>query len=249
MRLRHLAAIALTLAAPQLAAAQSAPAASSEAIEPARLEAAKRVAWQILPEGIYAKVMQTSMDAMIKPMTDAVGDLPLAQLARIGGLEEEEVAGLGTAKLKEMMAIVDPAYEQRIALMTKSMTDSMIKMMAMMEPSVREGLVKAFARRYTLEQLLDLDRFFQTPTGQKFAADTMMIYTDPEVIAAMQAMMPVMIEQMPAMMQAAEADLAALPKAKQWEDLSKADKEKLARLLGTTVTAFEARRARQGNSD
>jgi hypothetical protein len=247
VRVKYLSVLALSIATPQLALAQGVPAptVSSEPIDPARLEAAQRVVIRILPDGTYAKIMAASMDLIMKSATDAIGNMPLAQLAQIGGLEQEEVARLGDGKLKELMAIIDPAFDQRTNLMMKSMMGSMTEMMTAMEPSVRVGLNRAFARRYSLDQLNDLNRFFDTPTGQKYAADTMLIYTDPEVMAAMQAMMPKLMEQMPEMMREMQAETAALPKPREWEDLSRADREKFAGLLGTTVSAIESDRAKR----
>ncbi len=247
MRAKYLAVLALSIATPQLAFAQAdlAPNVSSEPIDPARLEAAQRIAIRILPDGTYAKIMEASMGLMMKSATDAIGNMPLAQLAQIGGLQQDDVAHLGDGKLKELMAIIDPVFDQRTNLMMKSMMGSMTKMMSTMEPGVREGLNRAFARRYSLEQLNDLNRFFDTPTGQKYAADTMLIYTDLEVMAAMQAMMPKLMDQMPEMMKEMQSEVAALPKPREWEDLSKVEREKFAKLLGTTVPAIESERAKR----
>ncbi len=245
MRASFLAFLALSAATPQLVHAQAAPApaVSAEPIDPARLAAAQQIGNRIMPDGTYAKVMEASMEAIMGSAIDAAGDLPIAQLAQIGGLDEEAVAGMGSGTLKELMAIIDPAFEERTNLSTRSMMGTITKMMSAMEPGVRDGLSRAFARRYSLAELNDLNRFFETPAGQKFAADTMLIYTDPEVMAAMQAMMPKMMEQMPDMIKEMETATASLPKPREWKDLTKPEREKFAKLLGTTVAAIEAEQA------
>jgi hypothetical protein len=234
-------AAAIGLAVPATVQAQPATALSAEPIDPARLKSAEALAAQILPDGTYAKVMAASMDGMMKPMLDMVGKMPLSQLAALGGLSDEEAAQLGEGTIKELNAIIDPVFEQRMRLTTDSMVRSMGKLMTTMEPSLREGLSRAFARRYSAEQLADITRFFETPTGRTYAADSMTIFTDPEVMTKMMEMLPKMMEQMPAMMKDMEAQMASLPKVREWGDLSSDEKTKVAKLLGTTVAEIEER--------
>lgn len=221
--------------------AQPATVQTAEPIDPARLKSAEAIAAQILPDGTYAKVMAASLDGMMKPMLDMVGNMPLAQVAALGGLSQEEAAQLGAGTIKELNAIVDPAFEQRMTLMTSGMLGSMTQLMTTMEPSMREGLGRAFARRYSAEQLVDITRFFATPTGRTYAADSMTIFTDPEVMTKMMEMLPKMMEQMPAIMKDMETQMASLPKVREWGDLTSAEKAKVAKLLGTTVAEIEER--------
>jgi hypothetical protein len=233
----------IAIAVPATAQAEPSPstALSAEPIDPARLKSAEAIAAQILPDGTYAKVMSASMDGMMKPMLDMVGKMPLSQLAALGGLSDEEAAQLGEGTIKELNAIIDPLFEQRMRLITDSTVRSMSKLMTTMEPGLREGLSRAFARRYSAEQLADITRFFETPTGRTYAADSMMIFTDPEVMTKMMEMLPKMMEQMPAMVKDMEAEMASLPKIREWGDLSSDEKAKVAKLLGTTVAEIEER--------
>lgn len=231
------------IAVPVAAQSQPAPAVklSTEPIDPARLKVAEGIAAQIMPDGSYARLMAASMDGMMGPMLDMVGNMPLAQVAALGGLSDAEAMALGEGTVRELNAIIDPVFEQRMAQSTNVMTASMSKIMATMEPAMRVGLSRAFARRYSAEQLSDIARFFETPTGKLYAADSMMIYADPEFMAKMTEMLPQLMEQMPGMVKDMEAGMADLPKVREWGDLTSAEKTKVAKLLGTTVSEIEER--------
>jgi len=60
----------------------------------------------------------------------------------------------------------------------------------------------------------------------------MTIMTDPAMMDAMKAMMPKMMQQMPQFLAVAQKATATLPPPRKIEDLSPADKAKLAKALG-----------------
>ena len=57
------------------------------------------------------------------------------------------------------------------------------------EPSYRAGLARAFATRFSAAELDELNRFFSTPVGARYAGESMLIYADPQVMAAMNELM------------------------------------------------------------
>jgi len=101
-----------------------------------------------------------------------------------------------------------------------------------MEPDVRAGLIEAYARRFTTAQLTELDRFFSTPTGNSFAAQSMLVYMDPAVMTRMQKMMPKIMEMMPDMIKKMQTATAAFPPMPKDSKLTKEQRDKLAALLG-----------------
>lgn len=240
-----LCAVTLSLAP---ALAQNAPAVpvttpSQTPVDPARLAAAQDVVNHIFPEGTYARMMNGSFDAIMKSVMNSFSNIPVKQIAAIGGLSQAEVAKLGDGNLREMMAILDPAFQQRMDIIMHTMVSELPKLMATFEPGMREGLSQAYAKRYSLEQLTELNRFFATPTGSAYASNSMLIAMDPEVMSRMQAVMPQMMQQMPAIMQKAMAAAATLPKPKKPEDLTRADRAKLAKLLGVPETQISKKPA------
>lgn len=239
---RVLTAAALCLAAPLAAQAQTAAPASEAAVsDPARLAAATVTVDHVFPTGTYARMMNGSFQAVMKGAMAGVEDMPIKQLAAIGGIKEEQVAALGEGTLKQLMEIYDPAYHQRMQAMMEAMTGQMAAMMTTFEPGVREGLSQAYAKRFTADQLAELNRFFDTPTGKAYAADSMMLFMDPAVVDKMQKAMPELMKQMPAMMRSIESATANLPRPRQYKELNRDERARLAKLLGIT----EAQLAKQ----
>jgi len=217
------------------------PQAEEVSLDPARQAAATTTVDYIFPSGTYAKIMKGTLDSVLKMTMGTLDDMPIKELAGIGGLSEDQLKELGEGTLAEVLAIYDPAYKQRMELGMTAMMGEMTRMMSSFEPAMREGLSQAYAKRFTAEQLGELNRFFATPTGRAYAADSMLLFMDPAVMDKMQKMMPEMMKQMPAMIQAMDAATAHLPKARSYKDLTKAERAKLAKLLGVT----EAQLAKQ----
>lgn len=238
---------AALIATPAAAQDVTAPAAPAVApIDPLRLDAAHAVIDQIFPTGTYARLMDKTLDTVMGTVMDSVGKLPMRDLARIGGLSETETAELDDTSLKEMMAIMDPVFDRRMQLITTTMMGQMTQLVTKFEPGIRDGLTAAYARRFTPQQLNELHRFFATPTGAIYASESMLLFMDPEVMARMQEMMPEMMKEMPAIMAAVETEMAALPKPRTYADLTKAERGKLAQLLGISEAEL-AKRQKKGS--
>ena len=217
---------AATLAlAPATALAQTAP-------DPAAVASATRIAGALLPDGTYRKMMSGTFDKMMSGMVDQVGNLPMREIVVAMGMPEDQVPNLAPDAMKQIMEITDPAFKQRMDIGMKAMMGSMVDMMSKYEPAVREGLSEAYARRFTPTQLADLERFFATPSGAAYAAESMLIYTDPAVINRMMAMMPEMMKEMPKMVGAMTEATKDLPKQRKYSDLTQAERDRIATLLG-----------------
>src|SRR5690606_39986387 len=53
------------------------------------------------------------------------------------------------------------------------------EVLADMEPPMRTGMAKAYARKFSGAQLTDLNTFLATPTGQLYAGEWMALQADP----------------------------------------------------------------------
>ena len=218
---------------PLAAAANDAePAPVATAIDPVRLAAAQRTVDHIFPQGTYARIMKGSMDAVMGMVVDSVGAMPVQQIAAMAGMSGEDVSGLGDATLAQIMEIYDPAYRRRMEIVMRVMMDRMTGVMGKLEPEMRAGLARAYANRFDEKQLTDLNAFFATPTGTLYAEQSMMIFLDPQVMQSMQKMMPLLLEEMPAIQAAAMQAAADLPAPRDTCDLSRDEKMRLAKLLG-----------------
>lgn len=214
----------------------------------ARLPQAEAVVGQLFPPGTYRKMMDQMMGPMMDGIMSQVGQLPLADIARISGVDEAALAGIGDARLGEIAAILDPAFEERNRITGQVSVDMVTRLMDRIEPSYRAGLARAFATRFSGEDLAALQQFFATPVGARYAAESMLIYADPQVMAAMNEMMPAMLEMMPGMIEEMQARTAHLPPARTPADLDQGELTRLARLLGVPASELKARAA-QGRDE
>ncbi|MCB2047052.1 MAG: DUF2059 domain-containing protein [Novosphingobium sp.] len=217
---------------PAVAQAATTQAEDTAPISPERLAAARQTVARVFPRGTYARLMERSMGAAMDNMMESVGVLPLRDLAAVTGASSEQLDRLGEGTLKEMLAIIDPAYEERMRVTMKVMGEQMSGLMAQFEPAFQDGLARAYARQFDTKQLADLNAFFATPTGSAYASESMMLFADPEVMGKMREIMPEMMKQMPKMIKAVTQATANLPKQRKPEDLSPAEREKLEALMG-----------------
>jgi Uncharacterized protein conserved in bacteria (DUF2059) len=201
-------------------------------VDPASLVVATRIAGAMLPDGTYRKMMSGTLDKMMSGMMDKMGDLPMREILIASGMKDEDVPPIQPGALKQVLAIIDPAHRERMDLGMKAMMGGMVDMMSRYEPAVRDGLAEAYARRFTSVQLGEIDRFFGTPTGKAYAAQSMLVYTDPAVMDRMMAMVPEMMKEMPKMIGAMTEATKDLPKQRTYKDLTKAERAKIAALLG-----------------
>ncbi|PLK25660.1 DUF2059 domain-containing protein [Novosphingobium sp. TH158] len=231
------AALIVSLNAPAIAqdsagtSAATAPAAEAAALDPERLAAARIAAARLFPDGTFVRMM-ASTDGMMKSMMGQMDQIPVADFARIGGIPEAELAKLPKASLNEMMAILDPVFEQRMLTMTSVMMKEMGRIMTPIEPGYREGLAQAYAKRFSAGELAEMNRFFATPAGSAYAADSLILMMDPAVMSKMMEFMPIMMKEMPGILKTAEAAMADLPKMKTPAELSPAERKRLAQLMG-----------------
>lgn len=198
------AAVSLALAAPAIAQTAPAPAAAP-APDPARLAVAEKVVAALVPEGIYMKMMRDQFPRMMDAM-----------MARMMGMTPNEfgVPAKGLDKDKTMgaaMADVDPHFQERMRIMSRVMGEEMGAVFSKIEPGLRTGLAGAYARKFTTQQLEELNLFFATPTGGVFASEYLTTFMDPEVIQEMMAATPEMMKAMPAIMEKVEKATAHLP--------------------------------------
>lgn len=234
-----LVALALGSAVPAVHAQDSAKTAQPAQIDPARLAAATPVVAKLFPVGTYKRMMGETMSKMMDGMMGSMLRMPVAQIAKMSGLSTEKVLALPEASVEEVTTIVDPHFRKRTKLGMDAMFGSMADLMDSFEPNVRAALTRAYARKFEIAQLGEINAFFDTPTGNKFASDYMSMFVDPEIMGEMQALMPEMMKKMPDFVTAAEKATKGLPPARKIQDLSKAEREKLAQLLGVKASELK----------
>lgn len=211
--------------------APPAPATAAPSSEPPRdrLDLARQIVAKLLPPGQYRTLMTAAMADTTTSLVNQMKAPALAQsLATIGIVEGEDLKPEDVAKA---VAILDPTYDQRMALATQAVNEGVQDVVAKLEPQMREALAVSYANNFDTGQLGDILHFFDTPTGAAYASRVMLMTTDPSVKALAAQVMPAVMHAMPKIMARAQNATAALPQPRDPSTLSDADRRRVARLL------------------
>lgn len=202
-----IAAIAFALVSPALAqtAAPAATPAAPAVPDPARLAAAEKAVAVLVPKGIYNRMMRDQYPKMM----DALMVQMMGKTADELGMPAEK--GAGGKTMRETAASADPHFQERMRIMSRVFGEELGVVFDKIEPRVRAGLARAFARKFTAQQLDDMNAFFATPSGAVFADQYLLTFMDPELTQEMMAATPEMMKAMPAIMAKVEKATAHLP--------------------------------------
>lgn len=231
-------ALLLATALPASAWAQQAPAAPA-AVTPApsaeAMALGQRIAERLVADGSLAEIMGATMGDMMPSLVDAVGDLPVADIAAATGASPEALEAMDKSTLGEISAILDPHWRERAQIAMEVMSAPMNAMMAKMEAPMRAGLARAYAAQFSVADLRAIDAFFATPAGGRYASKAYQMYVSPEVMTEIIALVPEMMSDVTAQMATLEAELKArtahLPEPRNPETLTPEERRKLDALL------------------
>ena len=211
-------------AAAQTAAAKpAAPAPTSAQVDPERLALARTTVDFIWPLGTYQRMMGGAMDQMMDSMLGGMFDVKIGDMVPQDKEMTEEDKKAAATTMREAIAKKDPYFEERMRITNKVMMTEMGVVFSKVEPAVREGLATAYAKKFNAQQLTDLNGFFKTPTGRFYAAESIMLFMDPEMMKAMMGMMPDLMKAMPAIMEKVKKATAHLPEPPKEEEGEKAE--------------------------
>lgn len=201
----------------------------------ARVPAAQSVVVKLFPEGTYARMMDETMRPMLDGMLGQFGGTPTMALGQLTGLGPLDLAQLEDDKRDAALALLDPSAKDRNAAMGDMMIGMISGVVEEIEPAYRAGLARAYAVRFTESELADLDTYFATPVGSKYAGESFLIFADPQVMSAMNEMMPAVMERMPQVMEGIASITADYPEGRTFSDLDDGEQAQLAELLGVTL--------------
>ena len=224
--------LALMAAAPALATALPPAATAAGPVDPTTLAAARLIAVKVWPAGSMTRMMDAMSGQFAASMSQSMLNLPLRDIVASSGMSAEDQKRIGPGTQRQVMAILDPDFQKRIDIMNSVMFPELGKAMSEIEPEMREALARAYAKRFSAAQLGEINGFFNTPTGAAYAAASLQIATDPDYLAGMQTVMPKIVKIMPAIMAKVKLQTDALPKPRTYKDLTPAERERIARLVG-----------------
>lgn len=146
-------------------------------VELARLAAARPVIDRIWPVGSYARMLQASLNglgvAAASAVNTAIANDPAARAELAKSLPDDR-------RTPAERAADDRSRRDAMRAASDEMQAALVKV----EPTLREGLATAYARRFTVAELGELQRFFATPVGRRYAAESLMIMSSPDVMNA-----------------------------------------------------------------
>lgn len=206
----------------------------------ARVPAAQQVVIRLFPEGTYARMMEETMKPLMDGLIGNIAGSPAIQLMELTGLAPSTLAGLDEADLAEAVTLLDPNARARNAEIAGMTLDLISNVVVQIEPSYRAGLARAYAVRFTEEELTDLAAYFATPVGAKYASESFLIFADPQVMSSMNEMMPAVMEAMPSMLGNVGEIAQKYPRGRTFSALSSEEQDKLAALLGVTLDDLAA---------
>lgn len=202
----------------------------------ARLPMANSVAASLVPQGVYGEMMGQMIDSFLSPIMKLAeqdgGAMSGDDLAVYTGLYEHDVENLPQESRLELTQMFDPVYETRTKAQFDMIVGAANSVFSALEPGVRDGLAKAYASRFEANELAEMQAFFATPTGAKYASQSLVINTDPQVISGMMQSIPSLIEQLPVLLESFENAEAGLPETRRYDDLTPAEQRRAAEILG-----------------
>lgn len=190
MKSRVAALLLLSLASGAPAAAQSAPPASTTAPpvptppqaaapaetaptrpDAARLAAAQRLIEILMPPGSMRGFMDDFMpddDTMLALVAERLG-IDTANMTR-----EQRVRAVEERGVRE-----DRQFRERFRLMMEVTRRVTSEVMAELEPEIRGVMVTLLARQFSAAEFVELEAFFRTPVGERYARSSLTMMRDP----------------------------------------------------------------------
>lgn len=211
-------------------------------IDPARLTLAEHTSAALIPSGSIEKMVDNLYGKMFKTIMGEFGGQSDLMLSIKTGVESEKIAALDEGTKVQIADLFDPHRKEREDQITRVIKPLISEALADMEPPMRTGLAKAYARKFTGAQLADLNAFLATPTGGLYASEWMALQADPEVMVAMVKAVPPLITKFIDRAPEIEKDFKELPKEKQLSDFSDKELGQLAKLMKVDVKTLKEQR-------
>jgi hypothetical protein len=142
--------LATPVMAQQAEGVPAAPAAPAE-IDPARLVLARTTIDSVWPLGTYARMMDGTMQQMMDTMMESMFDMKVGDMVHSapGSAAERMDPKLAAATLRQVAEKRDPHFQERFRIMNRVMTEQMVPVMTRFEPDIREGMARAYARKFS----------------------------------------------------------------------------------------------------
>lgn len=209
-----------------------------DAAQEARVPAARAVVTRVMPEGFYARMMERVISGTMAPMF-ALFSRPSAVIEDKTGLRQDRLARIEPERQARIAELLEPGYATRGEAIAKALGEVLGTVSREFEPPMRDGLSRAYAVRFDDAQLADIAVFFATPTGGTYASESMTLFADPQVMAAMMQSLPLMMKNLGGMEAQMKAAMATVPPSRAYADIPQRDRAEIAAMLGMSLSALD----------
>lgn len=183
--------------------------------DPVRLAAARGAVQTMFPNGTYSQAMTHFFNGMIDHGL-TMSEADIAAFAPVMK-QDKKAKAPSTVPFGQMLAAKDPNFDAKLAAIRAFMGQTFVKLGAVAEPKLRDGMARALARKFDAAQIGEINAFLATPTGQVYGREMIGLWFEPDVIRGAVAMFPEMVKMLPDMMKdgaALDSQIKALDKPK-----------------------------------
>lgn len=219
------------------------------AVPPAQLALAQQTTTALVPPGSLAKMIDNMYGKFFKGLMGELGGMSDLMLSIKTGVESEKIEALDEKSKAAIADMFDPQRAQREEQMTNVIKPLITEALGDLEGPMRNGMAYAYARKFSAEQLGEMNAFFATPTGKAYADEWMALQADPEVMLAMVKAVPPLINKFMDRGPEIEGKLKDLPKERQLSDFTDAELAKLAKLMKVDVKVLKEQRDQWNSVD
>ncbi len=205
----------------------------------ARLPAAEALVVKVIPEGTMGEMMDKMFAGMLGPIIGAFPNGAANVLAKQIGTSEFGFS-LDEAQAAELAGLFDPAWQERQQREAAMFPTLMKEAVVLMEPGMRKAMSELYAIRFSSGELTEIDAFFSTGTGFKYAREAFLMAGDPRIMSSTLEAMPALIGMMGDLEVRMAASVADLPAARSFAELTPAERAKVAEMTGYSVEEIEA---------
>lgn len=211
-------------------------------VAPAQLTLAQTTTTALVPPGSLAKMIDNMYGKLFEGFMGEFGGMSDLMLSIKTGVESEKIEALDEKSKAAVADLFDPHRKEREDQITNVIKPLVTEALGDLEGPMRGGMAHAFARKFSAQQLGDMNAFFATPSGKAYADEWMALQADPEVMLAIVKGVPPLIEKFMDRGPEIEGKLKDLPKEKQLSDLTDPELAKLAKLMKVDVKTLKAHR-------
>ena len=198
----------------------------------ARLPIAESIAAKVLPEGTMAEIVTETIDGIMKPFMSMGPSPALAAASKGLGVPRYQLNELSEEQIAELASIVDPAWQERREREEAALPKVLAEVGTLMEPSMRKAMAEVFAVNFEAGELGELDAFFGTQVGAKFARQSYKMAADPRMIGATIEAVPQIMPKIGDMKAVMDNATAGLAEPRFYDDLSAAEKARVTQISG-----------------